>query len=62
MKLRILPTPTDLDGPRRIIALKTFESETGRKDDEKVGKTRTRIVHQQLHKVRLNAYPQPQAG
>jgi hypothetical protein len=68
-------TPTDLDGPRRVIALKISESESGAKI-QKMTKVWGRQwdrdcgilteyalkIHQQHHKARLNAYHKPQAG
>jgi hypothetical protein len=70
------PTSTDLDGLRRLIAIKTSESGTGARDknsdDERVGRRHGKDfciltenslkIHQQHHNVRLNAYHQPQDG
>jgi hypothetical protein len=70
-------TPTNLDAVRRLIALIEHESKTeatdnNSKDDERVGRLQDKNtciltenflgIHQQYHKVRLNAYHQSRAG
>jgi hypothetical protein len=72
MKPEMSSTPTDLNGLRGLVALKTSESETGAEaknseDVEKVWKKAGQRllynvfnIHRQHHKVLLNAYCQPQ--